>query len=477
MKVLFAASECAPFIKTGGLGDVAGELPRALAALGAEVHVFLPRYSCLAEAEDMRRGPLVGPVVSVALGWRQQRARIGRLTRDGVTYHFVDNDFYFGRPYIYGSGYEDGERFAFFDKAVLESLPALGLEPDVIHCNDWQTGMIPTLARLKYPALKHVGLVYTIHNLKFQGLFPFPDVDDYLSLGEERFASGEFEFYGLCSFMKAGILYADRITTVSPSYAREIQTEYYGERMDGLLRDRSGALTGIVNGVGGSGPESEPEIAANYSAADLSGKAVCKAALQRELGLEENAGAPLIGMVTRLTEQKGMPLIQRVIEELMGTGVQLAVLGSGDREYTDFLEWASWRFPGRVAARHGLDSALAKRIYAGADMYLMPSRFEPCGISQLIALRFGAVPLVRETGGLRDTVEPYNKYTNVGDGFSFANYNAHEMLGCVETACRLYRDDPAAWRALVARAMQADHSWNASAERYMEIYNSFSGTR
>lgn len=470
MKVLFAISECAPFIKTGGLADVGGALPAALAALGEEVHVFLPRYGQLAEAEGMRRGPLVGPVVPVALGWRRQRARIDSLSRDGVTYHFVDNDFYFDRPYVYGDGYEDGERFAFFNKAVLESLPALGLEPDVIHCNDWQTGMIPPLVRLQYPQLKNAKLIFTIHNLKFQGLFPFPDIDDYLTLGEERFRSGEFEFYGLCSFMKAAILYADIITTVSPAYAEEIQTEYYGERMDGLLRERRDKLFGIVNGLGGEGPESERAIAAQYSASDVSGKAVCKRALQTELGLIEDADAPLVAMVTRLTEQKGLPLVTRVLDEMMESGMQLAVLGTGEREYEDFFDWASWRYPGRVAARRQMDAALAKRMYAGADMFLMPSRFEPCGIAQLSALRFGAVPIVRETGGLRDTVAPYNKFTDEGTGFSFKNYNAHEMLSAVRSAVELYRSDPARWRALQARGMTADHSWEVPAREYLTLY-------
>ena len=473
MKILFAASECVPFVKTGGLADVVGALPQEIAKSGAEVRVILPLYSAI----DGKWREQMEHVLFfyVNLGWRRQYAGIERIVKDGVTYYFVDNEYYFGRNYIYGSGGDEGERFAFFSKAVLEALTKLDFMPDVLHCHDWQTGLIPILLKAQYkklPPYEALRTVFTIHNLQYQGVFDIDQVEDLLSLGSWAYTSETMEFYGRCSFMKGGLVFADRITTVSPTYSREIQTAYYGERLDGLLHSRIDDLSGILNGIDTKeyDPETDPAIAFNYTAKTFARKAKNKLALQKEMGFAEDAGTPLIGMVGRLSGQKGLDLVECVLGEIMNTGAQLVVLGMGESKYVDLFSWAQWKYSGQLAARFQMDHSLAHRIYAGADMFLMPSMFEPCGLSQLIALRYGTLPVARETGGLRDTVLSYNEYTGDGNGFTFFNYNAHDMLHVIERAVRIYREEPKVWKKLATRAMGGQYGWDQSATKYVELY-------
>lgn len=476
MKILFAASECVPFVKTGGLADVVGALPQELLKLGHDVRVILPKYAAMASAFKDALSPVCN--FTVNLGWRCQYCGIEELTYKNIRFYFVDNEFYFGRAYVYGSFTSDeAERFAFFSKAVIEAIPHLDFFPDVLHCNDWQTGLCPALLKLKYlmlPDYRGVKTAFTIHNLGYQGMFNWDFVEELLNLGQENFTAEKLEFHGSISFLKAGLVYADAITTVSPTYASEIQTEAYGCGLDGLLRARSASLTGILNGIdAGYDPASDAALAANYGAENFSsGKALCKAALQREMELDVNPDVPVVAIVARLTGQKGIDLVERVLTDLMKTDLQLCVLGRGEPRYEQLFSWAAWRYPGRVSARHALDEPLSRRIYAGADLFLMPSQFEPCGLSQLISMRYGTLPVVRETGGLKDTVKPYNKFTDEGTGFGFANYNAHEMLFALEGAAQLYRDDRAAWERMVKRAMREDFSWDTSAKRYEALYGS-----
>ncbi len=474
MKVLFAASECVPFIKTGGLADVVGALSPVLKAKGHDVRVILPLYSAIPEkwTKDMK----TECEFEVELGWRKQYCGIKSLVYQGVTFYFVDNQFYFGRSYIYGLGGDEYERYGFFSRAVIDALVHLDFKPDVLHCNDWQTGMIPALLKIQYahfPFYADIKTVYTIHNLQYQGVFPIKAVQDTLGLGDDLFTSDKLECYGCANYMKAGLVYADELTTVSPSYSDEIQTAFYGERLDGLLRARKEQLSGILNGIDidDYDPSKDPMIYANYTAADLSGKARNKAELQKELGLDVDPDAPVVGIISRLSSQKGLDLVECVIRELMGTGIQLVVLGMGEAKYTNLFSWAESEYPGRLAARFAMNHQLAHRIYAGCDMFLMPSQFEPCGLSQLISLRYGTVPIVRETGGLRDTVLSYNKFTDEGNGFSFFNYNAHDMLHTVRRAVHYYKNNKEVWNKLIVRGMEGDYSWTASAAKYLDLYN------
>ncbi len=473
LKVLFAASECVPFVKTGGLADVAGALPPQLKARGVDVRVVLPLYGQIGEQWRSQMRTVVE--FEADLGWRHQYCGIRTLEYQGVTYYFVDNEFYFHRPYVYGLGGDEYERFGFFCRAILDMLTRIDFQPDVIHCNDWQSAMVPPLLKIQYanaPFYSNIRTMLTIHNLQYQGVFPIKNVQDTLGLGDDLFSSDKLECYGCANFLKGGMVYADEITTVSPSYADEIQTAYYGERLDGLLRARHHQLQGILNGIDivEYNPEADPLIYAPYSAQAPAAKAENKAALQREMGLHTDPGAPLIGLVTRLSHQKGLDLIDYVIRELMDEGIQLAVLGMGDAKYTDLFSWAEGAFPGRIAARFAMDNQLAHRIYAGADMFLMPSLFEPCGLSQMISLRYGTLPIVRETGGLRDTVLSYNKFTDEGNGFTFFNYNAHDMLHSVKRAVRYYREQPEVWGGMMRRGMESDFSWNRSAGEYIGLY-------
>ena len=473
MKILFAASECVPFCKTGGLADVVGALAPVLAAKGHDVRVILPLYSAIPHDYVEKLRHVVD--FEVELGWRRQYCGIETLEMNGVTFYFVDNKYYFGRSYIYGLGGDEHERFGFFCRAVLNALPLLPFQPDIIHAHDWQTGMIPALLRIQYqhlPFFAPIYTVFTIHNLQYQGIFGIPQVQDILGLGDSLFTNDKLECFGCANFMKAGLVYADEITTVSPSYAEEIQTAYYGEKMDGLLRARRAQLSGVLNGIDVNeyNPATDPLIPAHYTPEDTAGKAICKRALQEELGLEVRPEAAVVAIISRLSNQKGLDLVDRVIGEIMQEDVQLVVLGMGDAKYVNLFSWAEQHYPGRVAARFRMDGALAHRIYAGADLFLMPSQFEPCGLSQMIALRYGTIPVVRETGGLRDTVLSYNEANGAGNGFTFFNYNAHDMLFTLRRALHFFQNNRPVWQLLQHRAMTGDYSWAHSAETYLALY-------
>lgn len=475
MQIVFASAECAPFVKTGGLGDVAGSLPAALVRAGAEVIVMVPKYATIKDEYKAQMEHFSDFYVS--LGWRNEYCGLEKLEHDGVTYMFIDNERYFARDYPYGF-FDDGERFAFFSKAITESLQHLpaGFECDILHCNDWQTALAPVFLREFYqglPLYDRVKTVFSIHNVAFQGQFSDTVMEDILGVAHIPAAASQLRC-DACSinYMLGALRYADAITTVSPTYANEIQTPEFGEGLDGVLRERSYALQGILNGidVAGFDPATDKRIAANYTVEDRSGKAVCKAKLQEELGLEVRDDRPLMVMVTRLTRQKGMDLVMYALDRILAGGVQVAVLGTGDRDYEDGLRYFQDKYPGTMAARIEFDPALSQRMYAAADMFLMPSKFEPCGLSQIIAMRYGTLPIVRETGGLKDTVIPYNEFTGEGTGFSFTNFNGDEMGDAVFRAARLFWDNRDAWNQLVTQAMSQDFSWTRSADKYLDLY-------
>ncbi len=475
MQIVFASAECAPFVKTGGLGDVAGSLPAALVRAGAEVIVMVPKYATIKDEYKAQMEHFSDFYVS--LGWRNEYCGLEKLEHDGVTYMFVDNERYFARDYPYGF-FDDGERFAFFSKAITESLQHLpaGFECDILHCNDWQTALAPVFLREFYqglPLYDRVKTVFSIHNVAFQGQFSDTVMEDILGVAHIPAAASQLRC-DACSinYMLGALRYADAITTVSPTYASEIQTPEFGEGLDGVLRERSYALQGILNGidVAAFDPATDKRIAANYTVDDRSGKTVCKAKLQEELGLEVRDDRPLMVMVTRLTRQKGMDLVMYALDRILSGGVQVAVLGTGDRDYEDGLRYFQDKYPGTMAARIEFDPALSQRMYAAADMFLMPSKFEPCGLSQIIAMRYGTLPIVRETGGLKDTVQPYNEFTGEGTGFSFTNFNGDEMGDAVFRAARLFWDNREAWNQLVTQAMSQDFSWTRSADKYLDLY-------
>lgn len=475
MQIVFASAECAPFVKTGGLGDVAGSLPAALVRAGAEVIVMVPKYATIKDEYKAQMEHFSDFYVS--LGWRNEYCGLEKLEHDGVTYMFIDNERYFARDYPYGF-FDDGERFAFFSKAITESLQHLpaGFECDILHCNDWQTALAPVFLREFYqglPLYDRVKTVFSIHNVAFQGQFSDTVMEDILGVAHIPAAASQLRC-DACSinYMLGALRYADAITTVSPTYANEIQTPEFGEGLDGVLRERSYALQGILNGidVAGFDPATDKRIAANYTVEDRSGKAVCKAKLQEELGLEVRDDRPLMVMVTRLTRQKGMDLVMYALDRILAGGVQVAVLGTGDRDYEDGLRYFQDKYPGTMAARIEFDPALSQRMYAAGDMFLMPSKFEPCGLSQIIAMRYGTLPIVRETGGLKDTVQPYNEFTGEGTGFSFSNFNGDEMGDAVFRAARLFWDNREAWNQLVTQAMSQDFSWTRSADKYLDLY-------
>ena len=475
MQIVFASAECAPFVKTGGLGDVAGSLPAALVRAGAEVIVMVPKYATIKDEYKAQMEHFSDFYVS--LGWRNEYCGLEKLEHDGVTYMFIDNERYFARDYPYGF-FDDGERFAFFSKAITESLQHLpaGFECDILHCNDWQTALAPVFLREFYqglPLYDRVKTVFSIHNVAFQGQFSDTVMEDILGVAHIPAAASQLRC-DACSinYMLGALRYADAITTVSPTYANEIQTPEFGEGLDGVLRERSYALQGILNGidVAGFDPATDKRIAANYTVEDRGGKAVCKAKLQEELGLEVRDDRPLMVMVTRLTRQKGMDLVMYALDRILAGGVQVAVLGTGDRDYEDGLRYFQDKYPGTMAARIEFDPALSQRMYAAADMFLMPSKFEPCGLSQIIAMRYGTLPIVRETGGLKDTVQPYNEFTGEGTGFSFSNFNGDEMGDAVFRAARLFWDNREAWNQLVTQAMSQDFSWTRSADKYLDLY-------
>ncbi len=475
MKVLFASSECVPFIKTGGLADVVGALPYALAKQGVEVSVVMPLYREIAREYRENMEHLL--YFYLNLGWRRQYCGVQKLVWEGITYYFIDNEYYFGRGYIYGMGGDEAERFAFFSRCALEFMPHVNFQPDIIHCHDWQTALMPMLLHYQYknvPFFADMKTVFTIHNLQYQGFFGLDYMQDLLyGLPGEAFSADGLELYGIASCMKAGIAYADEITTVSPSYAEEIQSAYYGERLDGLLRSRADHLHGILNGIDVDeyNPATDEFIAQRYTRKDAeAAKAENKRKLQIELGLDENPNAFLIAMVSRLSDQKGIDLIDGVFADIMEEDLQFIVLGNGEQRYVNLFNWAQWKYQGKFACYFGMNSSLAHKVYAASDAFLMPSKFEPCGLSQLISLRYGTLPIVRETGGLKDTVLSYNKYSETGNGFSFLHYNAHDMLHTIRRALRYYNEEREAWGRMMDVAMAGDYGWEKSAEKYAELY-------
>jgi starch synthase len=471
VKVLFAVSECVPFVKTGGLADVAGALPKELKKLGTEVHVFLPNYSII--PDKFKQSFQFSKSIEVPLGSQSQYCGIFTMEHDGITYHFIDNEYYFNRNSLYGHD-DDGERFSFFSKAVLECIPHLDFIPDVIHSHDWHTAMVNFLLNAQYrhhPTYAKIKTVFTIHNLQFQGIFPFEVMTELLSLDPGYFNIEQLEFYGNVNFMKGGIVSSDKVTTVSPTYKEEIQFPYYGERLDGLLRKHSDKLIGIVNGIDDSvyNPSVDPDITVQYDIETVDGKSQNKKVLQQNFGLPEKESTPIIAMVTRLTAQKGLDLVLHVFHQMMEDDVQFILLGSGDHYYENFFNQMTNQYPDKVKVYIGFNEALAHKIYAGADMFLMPSQFEPCGLGQLIALQYGTIPIVRETGGLNDTVQSYDESTGMGNGFSFKNLNAHDMLHTVKRALDFYHQNDS-WIRLLENAMTQDYSWFQSAKKYNEIY-------
>ena len=470
LKVLFVAAEAVPFIKTGGLADVAGSLPKALTAQGVDIRVVMPKYENI-PAEYQQKMKHIGET-TVNLSWRSQYCGVLKLTQDSVPFYFIDNEYYFKRSGLYGYD-DDAERFAFFSKAVFEILPLIDFVPDIIHCNDWHAGMVSVFLKdqyhFKYPKLR---TVYTIHNLRYQGVFGKDIMGDILGLDWKHFHEGGVEFDGAVNYMKSGIVYSDFITTVSQSYAEEIKCPFYGERLDALLREKSHCLAGIINGIDYDvyDPRKDEKIYYKYSTENIYDKVENKVKLQEKLGLPQNRSIPMIGLVARLVAPKGLDLIAHVIEELIsGENVQIVILGTGESQYEELFRNMAWKYPRKVSANIMFDNELAQQIYAAADMFLMPSQYEPCGIGQLIALKYGTIPIVRETGGLKDSVRAYNKYDGTGNGFSFANYNAHELLFAIKKALGAY-DDKAVWQGIIKNAMKSDFSWQRSAKQYLKLY-------
>ena len=477
--VLLAASESVPFIKTGGLADVAGSLPKDLDKRYFDCRVILPKYMCI--KEEIRNS--LEYVSHFYMDYNGQSRYVGILKKeyDGILFYFIDNESYFSGPSPYGDWLYDIEKFIFFDFAVLSALPVIGFRPDVIHCNDWQTGLIPVFLKERFHAgefFRNIKSVFTVHNLRFQGVWGADTIKRMSGLGDEYFTPDKLGVYNDGNMLKGGLVYADAITTVSETYSGEIQTPYYGEGMDGLLRARQHDLRGIVNGIdyGDFNPATDPYIFRNYSA-DSFRKEKCrnKTELQKQLGLSQDSGKMMIGIVSRLTSQKGFDLVKCVMDQILNQEVQLVILGTGEAVFQSMFEYYAGKYPDRVSANIRYSEEMSHRIYAASDAFLMPSQFEPCGLSQLMALRYGAVPIVRETGGLKDTVEPYNEYENTGTGFSFANYNAHEMLYTIQYAVRTYYEKKRAWNRIAERGMRADFSWNASALKYQELYDWLAG--
>lgn len=477
MKVLYAASEAVPFCKTGGLADVAGSLPPALAAQGVETAVILPLYRRVKERFADQLTFLCYDYVDLA--WRHAYCGLFSLKKDGVTWYFLDNEQYFGRPELYGCA-DDGERFGFFSRAVVKMLDHLDFWPDVIHCNDWQTALIPIYLKddgVREERYRSVRTVLTIHNIEYQGRYDPYCLGDLFGLDRGWVDDGTLLLDGDLNLLKGAILTADAVNAVSPTYAQELKNPYFAHRMEGILTQCGYKLSGVLNGIDMKlyDPAADPRIAANYTAEDVSGKAADKAALQKALGLRPEPETPIIAMVSRLVTHKGLDLIREVMGDIMELPVQFVLLGSGDAAYEDFFRHAAERWPERMAIRLGYDEALSMAIYAGADLFLMPSRSEPCGLSQMIAMRYGTVPIVRETGGLKDTVQPYEAWRDAGTGFTFANYSSADMLHVLREAAYLYKDYPDAFARLRRRAMERDFSWNRSAGDYLKIYAAVTG--
>ena len=474
-KILFASSEAVPFIKTGGLADVVGSLPKYFPKNEYDVRVVVPKYMCMDRkyTEEMK----LVTECQVQLNWRTQYAGVYERKEDGVTFYFIDNEYYFAGPAPYGQIYQDAEKFAYFSKAVLTILPEIGFQPDIIHCHDWQTGLIPVFLEAQFRQnefYRYMRTVYTIHNMKFQGRWYVDAIRDVTGLDSSYFTIDKLESYGNANLLKGGIVYADHITTVSETYAKEIQSTEGGEGLDGLMRAKSFALSGIVNGLDYNvfDPKKDPVIAKKLTCDVSSYKKANKQALQKETGLEEDTDKFLLGMVSRLTDQKGFDLVDYMMDEILGDErIQIVVLGTGEQRYEDMFRYFAQKYPGRVSANICYSEEFAHRIYAGCDAFLMPSLFEPCGLSQLMSMRYGTVPMVRETGGLKDTVEAYNEFEHTGTGFSFHNYNAHEMLYMIRYACKIYFGYPEEWEGIIHRGMAMDYSWHTSAGKYQELYD------
>lgn len=470
------SSEVAPFAKTGGLGDVLGALPQALAKLGHDVRVVLPKYGCVQEQYCQQMEFRF--FLYIPLGWRRKYCGVFELKKDGVTYYFIDNEYYFGDIYLYK--WNDLERFAFYDKACLEILKQLDFKPDIIHAHDWQAGMVPVLLNAYYVEdefYRGIKTVFTIHNLRYQGIYSMDIVADFYSLPQEYFTEDKLEFHGCANLLKGGIVYADYVTTVSPSYAEEIKTPLGGERLDGLLSARSQSLYGIINGIDTAvyNAKTDPKIFANFDLRNLtSKKKENKIALQKQLGLPVDGEKAMIGIVSRLVDQKGFDIIAEAMGELVNLDIQLVVLGTGEAKYEEMFRQNAWYHPEKVSANITFSDDMAHKIYASADMLLMPSMFEPCGLSQMIAMAYGTIPIVRETGGLKDSVQPFNEFTGEGNGFSFAPYSAHDMLYTLRMALHFFADKEV-WVPLMKRAMKMDFSWSASAQKYDEMYQKLLG--
>lgn len=473
-QILFASFEAAPFMKTGGLGDVAGSLPKALCSAGANVRLILPKFGTIPEKYRSKMKHIAE--FTVPLSWRNQYCGIDYLRTNGVTCYFIDNEFYFKRDKAYGYG-DDDERCAFFSKAVLECLPHLpNFDPKIIHCNDWHTALIPVFLNAWYREndyYRNLRTIFTIHNLKFQGACPKFVSSDILGLSEDK-----AERLGLIrgdsvNFLKGALCNSDLLTTVSPTYAEEICTDFYGENMSDIFLSRKNVLFGILNGIDTDkyNPETDPAIISNYNVTDISPKYKNKEFLQEKLGLPVNSEIPMIAVISRLTEQKGLDLLLRILDELLFEDIQLVILGIGDKKYENAFRAAEYSHNNRMRALLYFDENFSHLVYSAADIVLVPSLFEPCGLSQMIAMRYGSLPVVRETGGLRDSVSPYNVYTGEGTGFSFSNYNAHELLFTIKNALRIYWDDHESWEKLMQQAMSRDFSWSASAKEYMSLYS------
>ena len=478
MKILFASPEVAPFIKTGGLADVAGSLPQALAKEGHEVKVILPLYEGI--GQEWRSQMTFLKYFNVTLSWRQVYCGVFQLERDGVTYWFVDNEYYFKRWQIYGH-FDDCERFAYFSRAVIETPGQLDWSPDIIHCNDWQTALVPVyLLEEKYriPQLANAKSVFTIHNIEYQGRYGEQVLKDVIGLDAGYFNEGMLAYFGDVNLMKGAIMASNFVTTVSPTYAQELRTPFYAKGLDGVINQQAGKIEGILNGIDMElyDPATNPGLAANFTTKSLvKGKKQCKLALQKAVGLQENPDVPIIACISRLVGHKGFSLVTDVLHEIMGMNVQMVVLGTGDWQYEEAFRHAQSQYPGRFAAQLTYSAPLSTMIYAGADLFLMPSISEPCGLSQIIAMRFGTVPVVRETGGLKDTVTPYNKFTGEGRGFTFSNINAGDMVWVLREAVDLYHSNKEAWRGLQRAGMTADFSWTNSAKQYLDIYQRIQG--
>ncbi len=472
MNVLFVIAEAHPFAKTGGLGDVGGSLPLALVNSKTDVRVMMPKYASIPNELCQNLKDVTNTTVDLA--WRRLSYKVQELEYQGIHYYFIDNAYYFGRENLYGFE-DDGERFAFFCHAVLACLTYLNYRPDILHCHDWHTALIPLFLRERYgnnPFYFGMKTILTIHNLKHQGHFPADQFQDVLGLNGHEAAWKDIELNGSLNYLKAGLLSSDVITTVSPTYAQEIQSSYYGENLDSVLRLRSHDLYGILNGIDTKtyDPQKDPYLVANYRSS-LCKKEENKIDIQHILNLPVRGNLPLVAIISRLVDQKGLDLLAHILEEMLNMDLQMVVLGTGEKKYEDMFNNFSWKYPDKVAVRLAFDDILARKIYGGADILLMPSQFEPCGLSQMIAMRYGTIPVVRETGGLKDSVIPYNEYTEEGNGFCFHNYNAHELLFTVQRAVRLFYEDKSAWKGLVENARKSDFSWKKSADKYFSLYN------